>query len=324
MTSPTILYLSRAHVAQCLTLTATINAVEAAFRQLGTGAAQQSSKLTLTFPPHSGSIKAMSAYLSSPTPIVATKNYALYPNNRQYGLPTVPALIVLMDPATGCPLAIMDGTLITAWRTAATSGVAAKYLANPDSQTVGIIGAGVQGESHLQVLHELFPLTQVRVMDDQPVCRQAFARKMQHQLGLAIQPVATYRDAVQDADIIVTATTGHGSFVHASWLHPGATILKVGSHRELAQSVLKHVDKIVVDSWQHTSISAPEIRDSHLTRDDIHAELAEIVIRQKEGRFSPSERIVFISLGMAVEDAGAAYLAYCHAQRQHVGVELPL
>jgi len=121
----------------------------------------------------------MSAYLSAPTSITATKNYAFYPHNRQHGLPSVPALIVLMDPATGQPLAVMDRALIIAWRTAATSSVAAKYLANPDSKIVGIIGAGVQGESHLQALLELFPLKQVTVMDDHAPSRRAYARKMQ-------------------------------------------------------------------------------------------------------------------------------------------------
>jgi ornithine cyclodeaminase/alanine dehydrogenase-like protein (mu-crystallin family) len=291
---------------------------------LGTGAAQQSSKITLTPPPHTGSVKAMSAYLPAPTAIVATKNYAFYPDNRQYGLPSVPALIVLMDPVTGQPLAVMDGTLITAWRTAATSSVAAKYLANPDSNTVGIIGAGVQGESHLQALYELFPLEHVKVMDEQSVSRHAFASIMGQQLDLAVQPVPTYREAVQDVDIVVTATTGHGAFVQASWLRPGTTVLKVGSHRELASSLLHQLDKIVVDSWQYTAESAPEIRDMQLRRDAIHAELPEIVLHQKEGRQQPSERILFISLGMAVEDAGAAYLAYRNALHLHLGVELEL
>jgi ornithine cyclodeaminase/alanine dehydrogenase-like protein (mu-crystallin family) len=266
----------------------------------------------------------MSAYLSAPTSIVATKNYAFYPRNRQHGLPSVSALIVLMDPATGQPLAVMDGTLITAWRTAATSSVAAKYLANPDSKTVGIIGAGVQGESHLQALHELFPLEQVKVMDDHSASRHAYAQKMQQQLHISVTPVPTYREAVQDTDIVVTATTGQGSFVHPSWLRSGTTILKVGSHRELAPSLLQHLDKIVVDSWQHTAATAPEIRDAQLTRDDIHAELAEIVTHQKKGRLHPSERILFISLGMAIEDAGAAYLAYRKAQLLNVGIELDL
>lgn len=324
MTANTLLYLSREHVAQCLTLSETITAVEDALRQLGTGAAQQSSKISLTPTLHPGSIKAMSAYLPTPTSIVVTKNYAFYPHNRQYGKPSVPALIVLMDPATGQPLAIMDGTLITAWRTAATSGIAAKYLANPDSHTVGIIGAGVQGESHLQALYELFPLEHVKVMDAQPIYRHAYAKKMQQQLDISVHPVSTYREAVQNTDIVVTATTGQGSFVHPSWLRPGTTILKVGSHRELAPSLLQHLDKIVVDSWQHTATVAPEIRDAPLTRDDIHAELAEIVIHLKEGRLHPSECILFISLGMAIEDAGAAYLAYHNAQDLNVGVELAL
>jgi ornithine cyclodeaminase/alanine dehydrogenase-like protein (mu-crystallin family) len=324
MSSKTLLYLSREHVAQCLTLSETIIAVETALHQLGTGVAQQSPKITLTPPPHAGSVKAMSAYLPAPTGIVATKNYAFYPDNRQYDLPSVPALIVLMDPVTGQPLAVMDGTLITAWRTAATSSIAAKYLANPDSNTLGIIGAGVQGESHLHALYELFPLEHVKVMDEQSVYRHAFASNMGQQLGLAVQPVPTYHEAVQDVDIVVTATTGHGSFVQASWLRPGTTVLKVGSHRELASSLLHQLDKIVVDSWQHTAGSAPEIRDMQLRRDAIHAELPEIVLHQKEGRQQPSERILFISLGMAVEDAGAAYLAYRNARHLHLGVELEL
>ena len=212
MTTPSLLYLSRAHVAQCLSLSETIHAVEAAFQQSGTGAAQQSPKITLSPSSQTGSIKAMSAY----------------------------------------------------------------------------------------------------------------AKKMQQQLCISVTPVPTYREAVQDADIVVTATTGQGSFVHPSWLRSGTTILKVGSHRELAPSVLQHLDKIVVDSWQHTAATTPEIRDAQLTRDDIHAELAEIVTHQKKGRLHPSERILFISLGMAIEDAGAAYLAYRKAQHLNVGIELDL
>jgi ornithine cyclodeaminase/alanine dehydrogenase-like protein (mu-crystallin family) len=170
----------------------------------------------------------------------------------------------------------------------------------------------------------LFPLEQVKIIDDQPLARQAYARKMRRQLHISVTPVPTYREAVHEADIVVTATTGNGSFVHPSWLRPGTTIFKVGSHRELALSLLPHLDKIVVDSWQHTATTAPEIRDAQLTRDDIHAELAEIVMHRKEGRLHPSERILFISLGMAIEGAGAVYLAYRKAQHLNVGFELAL
>jgi len=317
-----ILYLSQEDVKKCLTTKDTLEAVEEGIRLLGQGKAIQPPKIYMELDKYRGFIKPMIAFIDEPLNISATKNFTFFPENRKSGIPTVLATIILNDPETGVPLAIMDGTWITAVRTAATTAVAAKYLAKRSSEVVGIFGAGVQGKTHLMALNEVFKLKSVRIADVSKEYRAQFTKEMGEKLGLDIVAVEDNKQVVSGADIVVTATTGNEALVKKEWVEPGLFIAKVGSYQEVDFGMLAMVDKLVVDWWEYVSHRVPEIMETKIKREDVYAELAETVSGRKKGRESNTEKILFISIGMGVEDAAVGLRVYQRAKEISVGQSL--
>jgi len=318
-----ILYLSEEDVKKCLTTKDAIEAVEEGIKALGQGKAIQPPKIYMEIDKYHGFIKPMIAFIDEPFNVSATKNFTFFPENRKHGRPTILATIILNNPETGEVLSIMDGTWITGVRTAATTAVAAKYLAKRNSEVVGIFGAGFQGETHLLALNEIFKFKSVRIADVSKEYRVKFAKDMGEKLGLDIMPVDNNEQAVRGADIVITVTTGNEAIVKKEWLEPGVFVAKVGSYQELDFGVLTAVDKFVVDWWEYVSHRVPEIVGTNTKREDVYAELAEIVAGRKKGRESNTEKILFISIGMGVEDAAVALRAYQRAKKTGIGKSLP-
>jgi len=317
-----ILYLSQEDVKKCLTIRAAIEATEEGIKLLGQGKAIQPPKIYMELDKYQGFIKPMIAFIDEPLNISATKNFTFFPENRKHGRSTVLATIILNDPQTGVPLAIMDGTWITAVRTAATTAIAAKYLAKHNSEVVGIFGAGVQGETHLMALNEVFKLKSIRIADVSKEYRTRFAKEISEKLKLEIIPVNNNEQATKGADIVVTATTGNETLVKKEWVEPGQFIAKVGSFQEVDLGMLAMVDKLVVDWWEYVSHRVPEIMESKIKREDIYAELAETVSGIKKGRENDTEKILFVSIGMGVEDAATALHTYKQAKKNGIGQSL--
>ncbi|MEM3696216.1 MAG: ornithine cyclodeaminase family protein [Candidatus Bathyarchaeia archaeon] len=314
-----ILYLAQEDVMKCVTVKEAVEVVEEGIKLLGQGKAIQPPKIYLELDKYHGFIKPMIAFVDEPMNVSATKIFSFFPENRKRGLPTITATIVLNKPDTGVPFAIMDGTWITAIRTAATTAVAAKYLAKRDSEIVGIFGAGVQGKSHLMALNEIFKLKSVWIADVSREYQNQFAKEMGEKLGLDITPADDNEQAVRGVDIVVTATTGNEPLVKKEWIEPGMFIAKVGSYQEIDLDIPKMVDKLVVDSWEYVSSRVPEIRKTNTKRKDVYAEIADIVAGKKKGRESDLEKILFISIGMGVEDASVALHAYKRAKEKGIG-----
>lgn len=317
-----VLYLSQADVKKCLSVKDTVEVVEDSIRILGQGKAIQPPKIYMEIEKYHGFIKPMIAFVDEPLNVSATKNFTFFPENRKLGMPTILATIILNDPQTGVPLAIMDGTWVTVLRTAAATAVAAKYLAKRNSEVVGIFGAGVQGRSHLMALNEIFKLKSVRIADISREYRVQFAEEMSRKLGLDITPVDSNEQAVKGADIVVTVTTGNEPLVKKEWVESGMFVAKVGSYQEVDFGMPALVDKLVVDWWEYVSHRVPELIETNTRRKDVYAELAEIVSGKKSGRESDTEKILFISIGMGVEDAGAALHAYKRAKELGIGQNL--
>ena len=317
-----ILYLSQEDVKKCLTVRDTIEAVEQGIKLLGQGKAIQPPKIYMELDKYGGFIKPMIAFVDEPLNISATKNFTFFPENRRRNMPTVLATIILNDPQTGVPLAIMDGTWITGLRTAATTAVAAKYLAKHNSEVVGIFGAGVQGMTHLMALNEVFKLRSVRIADVSEEYRAQFAKEMSEKLRLEIIPVDNNEQAVRGADIVATVTTADEVLVKKEWLEPGMFIAKTGSYQEVDLGMLTTVDKLVVDWWDYVSHRVPEIMESKIKREAVYAELAETVSGIKKGRENDTEKILFVSIGMGVEDAATALHTYKQAKKNGIGQSL--
>jgi len=235
------------------------------------------------------------------------------------------ATIILIDPKTGFPLCIAEGSWITAMRTGAAGGVAARYLSREDSETVGIIGAGIQGRTQLLAVNEVREISTVKVADILDEARSKYVAEMEDKMGLRMLPVKSTREAAEDVDILVTATPSTKPLVKRSYIADGTHINAIGADapgkQELDPEILREA-KIVVDDWEQASHSG-EIRSAvskeTLSRDAVHAELGDIIVGRKLGRTSNDEITLFDSTGLAIQDVTLAWAVYEKAARKGVG-----
>jgi ornithine cyclodeaminase/alanine dehydrogenase-like protein (mu-crystallin family) len=321
-----ILYLCETDVKSCLSARDAINVVKEGIRALGLGKAIQPEKIYLNIEKYYGFVKPMIAYVE-PIDTIATKVFSHFPNNpKQSGLPTIDAIIILTEPKNGRHIAVIDGRWITALRTAAATAIAAEYLARKDSHVLGIVGAGVQGRSHLMTLNELFKLEEVKVSDFYEAARRRFVLEMGEMLNVPIKQAETPLEAVKDSDIIITATTANEPLIKKDWIKPGMFIAKVGSYQEIEPEIITRADKVVVDWWEYVISRCLELKmlvNAGLFKpQDVYAELPEIVAGRKTGRVKNDETNLFISIGMGVEDAAAAYYVFQQAVKLGKGVRL--
>jgi thiomorpholine-carboxylate dehydrogenase len=240
------------------------------------------------------------------------KIVTFYPPNAEKNLPTHMATILLNDPQTGAPLAVMDGRLITEMRTAAVSAAATKLLGPKDAKVLAILGSGVQARSHIEALRLVRQFEKIRVWSPNKSHAEQFAREMGAQAMSA-------EDAIRDADVIVTATSSKTPVLHGTWLKSGCHVNAVGAcrpdWRELDDDAMRNV--VFVDSRE---AAMKESGDVILSRVKIYAELGEAFA----GKVPPraNETTIFKSVGMAVEDVAAALLVYRSATQNKTGVQV--
>jgi thiomorpholine-carboxylate dehydrogenase len=228
------------------------------------------------------------------------KMVTFYPGNAETSLPTHMAVIALFDPRTGEPIALMDGRYITEMRTAAVSAVATDALAAPDAKVLALLGAGVQGRAHLEVLRHVRRFEEVRVWSRTRERTERFADEHGAK-------AMSLEDAVRGADVIVTATSAREPFLKGAWLKSGAHVNAVGASRpdwrELDDEAMANV--VIVDSYEGAKNEAGDVILSGITP---YAELGEVLNGTKSG--DSNATTIFKSLGMAVEDVAAAKLVY--------------
>ena len=327
------LLLSDNEVKSLLSMNEVIEAVESAFKEKGLGRVQMPAKIYLFYKKYNGDLRAMPSYLEE-LDISAVKIVNVHPDNRtKYGLPTVMATIVLVDPKSGAPIAIMGGTTITDMRTGAAGGIAAKYLARKDSKVVGLVGAGAQARTQLMALLEVFgKFDEVRVWSRSKETRENFKAEMEPKYGhlCNLITVANVEDAVKGADIVVTTTPSREPIVKNDWVSSGMHFNCIGADapgkEELDPAILKRA-KIIVDDWEQAShsgeINVP-LSKGIITNDNVLGEIGEVVAGIKPGRTSDEEITVFTSTGLAIQDAATAYLAYTKALEKGIGKQIEI
>ncbi|MEM1557260.1 MAG: alanine dehydrogenase [Thermoproteota archaeon] len=310
--------ISRTCVEKSISMKEVMDAVEEAFRAKGLGRVQMPTKTYIIFP--DGDFRTMSSYMPD-LKMSCVKIVNVHPNNpERYGLPTVMATIILIEPETGKPLAIMDGTHITSMRTGAAGGIAAKYLARKDSRIIGMVGAGTQARTQLLALHEVLEIEEVRVCARTVNECEKFSRDMEH-LGLKISIKNNVKEAVKGCDILVTTTPVTQPIVRSEWVSEGMHINAIGADapgkEELDPEILSRA-KVVVDDYDQAchfgELNVP-ISKGLFKREQIYAELGEIVVGRKTGRISEKEITVFDSTGLAIQDLAAAALVYEKSKR---------
>ena len=274
-----------------------IPAMEKALIDFSAGKVTQPVRSIITVDPPGGFFGMMPALTPEGLGI---KIVTFYATNAERGIPTHMATIFLVDPETGAPLAVMDGTLITEMRTAAVSAAATKLLASSSAKVLAILGSGVQARSHVEALRLVRNFEEIRVWSRTAEHAERFAKE----IGAKAMPA---EDAVRGADVVVTATNSKTAVLKGSWLKPGCHVNAVGAcrpdWRELDDETMANV--VFVDSRE---AAMKESGDIILSGAEIYAELGKALAGKVPSR--ANETTVFKSLGIAVEDIAAALLVY--------------
>jgi len=323
------LLLTDEEIKPLLSIGEVMEAVEEAFKEKGLGYVQMPPKPYLFFEKYDGDLRVMPSYLER-IDVSAVKVVNSHPHNlSSYGLPTVMATIILIDPKNGAPLAVMGGSYITALRTGAAGGIAVKYLARKDSKVIGLVGAGTQARTQLAALISLYKeLDEVRVWSRTRETRNRFVSKMRELYRKEvnrIRPLESVKEAVEECDIVVTSTPSRNPIVMNEWISKGTHFNCIGADapgkEEIDPAVLKGA-KIVVDDWEQAShsgeINVP-LTKGLIKKEDIWGDLGEIVAGLKAGRASRDEITVFDSTGLAVQDAVTAKIVYEKAISKNIG-----
>jgi len=324
-----LLVLSRRDVLDLLTLPDCIGAVERAFRlhaegrTLGPG--------VLGVPAVDGGFHIKAAGLIGDRSYFAAKTNANFPQNpRRFGLPTIQGTIVLADASTGVPLAIIESGSVTALRTAAATAVAARFLARRDARTATIVGCGVQGELQLAAIAAVLPLQRAWVLDADHERAESMAVRAAASLGLRVEPAKDLRAALRESDVCVTCTPARRAFVIAADVPPGMFIAAVGADsqgkQELEPALVASATLVVdvLDQCAEIGELQHVLSAGLMTRAQVHAELADVVVRRRPGRTRVDEITVFDSSGTALEDVAAAIAVYENARETGRGTEVKL
>ncbi|MBI2833241.1 MAG: ornithine cyclodeaminase family protein [Acidobacteria bacterium] len=326
----TFLLLTEADVRRVLTMEELVDCMEGALAQYSTGDVAQPLRSVIVVG-SAGFFGVMPAYLPT-SPALGTKLVTVFHDNRSKGLPSHLASIVLLDPATGALLAMVDGRYITEARTGAVSAVSARQLASSsEPATLAILGSGVQARSHLEALAAVRRLTVARVWSPNETHRSRFASETTGRFSVEVHPARTAEEAVRDTDLIVVATNAVRPLLMNAWVKPGAHVMAVGACRPDQQELdpeLVARARVVVDSRSGALAESGDIlmpiRTGRFGEDHIAAELGEVVAGKVRVRQSGHDVTLFKSLGMAVEDVASAHLAYRRAREKGIGRELEL
>ncbi len=277
---------------------------------------------TIAAPPGlAGFLGIMPGYVGGGTPTLGIKLLGIYPGNPAIALDSHQGVVMLLDPATGTPLAIVNATAITSIRTAAVSAVATDALARPDASVLAIVGTGFQAQWHVRALALVRTLSAVRLTGRDAARGHAVASALADEVGVPVEFVGDPSAAVAGADIIVTATTSPTPVIADGWLAPGTHINAVGacvrSARELDAATVTR-SRFVVDRRESALAEAGDFllaaAETGIGPDHIAAELGDVLAGTAPGRESPEQLTVFESLGLAVEDLAAAQYVYATAR----------
>ncbi|MFH1723197.1 MAG: ornithine cyclodeaminase family protein [Elusimicrobiota bacterium] len=324
MNTGTVLYLSRKDVeAVGLSMPEIIGALDGMFKEKGEGRVEM--------PPKPGIhtrkdafIHAMPAYIPS-LQSAGMKWVSGYPENQKKNLPYISGLLILNDPDTGFPIAVMDATWITAQRTGAATAVAAKYLARKDSSSVGILACGVQGRSNLEALSCVFGIKKVKAFDIHPEVAERFASDMAEVARAEIEIVTDPKEAVVGMDLVVTSgpiLKDPAPVIEAGWLAEGSFASPVDFDSYWRGDALSQADKLATDDIGQMRY----YREGGYFKDtpQPYADLGEIAAGKKPGRENAQERTICINLGLALDDMATAILIYTKARQRGIGTRLAL
>lgn len=324
MNANSVLYLSRKDVETLnIPMSDIIDALNDMFREKGEGRVEMPPKPGI-HTRENAFIHAMPAYIPSMN-AAGVKWISGYPENQKKKLPYISGLLILNDPDTGLPIAVMDATWITARRTGAATAIAAKYLARKESSTVGILACGVQGRNNLEALACLFKISKVKAFDIYPEIAQRYANEMKEIVHADIEVVKSPKEAVVGLDMVVTSgpiLENPSPIIEADWLAEGAFASPVDFDSYWKGEALRQADKLATDDKDQMEYYRTVGYFKNTPKP--YADLGEIVSGKKPGRERAEERTISINLGIALDDMATAILIYRKAVQQGIGTKLLL
>ena len=320
-----LLYLSQADVvAVGISMSEIIAALETAFRAKSEGRTEMPPKPGVHPGGGDNFIHAMPAYIQD-LKSAGVKWVSGFPENYKRGLPYITGLLIYNDVENGLPLSVMDCVWITAKRTGAASAVAARRLARPESSVMGMLGCGVQGQSHAEAFTETFPLKKILAYDKDAESARRYAAAMTRQLKVEVVAVKTPREAVSGCDIVATAgpilKVPHAT-IQADWLDEGAFASLVDYDSYWSREALAQAAKFCTDDVPQLKLYQSMGYFQNIP--PIHADLGELVTGKKKGRESSGERTMTANLGLAIDDMAVAPLIFARAKEKGIGTWLPL
>ncbi len=321
-----ILVLTSADVEQLLTMPDCIEVMAEALSNLARGVIHQPLRTVLRPPDAEGIMALMPAYASEDGGAYGLKAICVFPENPARGMDAHQGSVMLFSGETGELLTLMNASAITAQRTAAVSAVATRLLAREDASELTIIGAGVQARTHLIAMACVRSTKRARVVSRNAAHARQFTTEMQEQVSFVIEPVDTIEDALDGADLVVTATNAREPVIKRQWLSSGTHVNAIGTSspesREIDGATMAAA-RIFVDRRESALNEAGDYilaaKEGLITPDSITAELGELLIGQRQGRTSPDEITLFKSLGLAIEDLACARHLFSRAREQNVG-----
>ena len=325
--SETIL-LKQSEIKELITMKEVIESVETAYAEHARHGVQMPAKKYLFFKEQKGDLRIMPCFMRGMNE-AGVKCVNVHPENPvKHGLPTVMGVIELVDPETGFPVAVMDGTWITNMRTGAAAGVATRYMARKDSKTLGIIGAGNQAYTQLMAINEVMDIECVKVFCRTCKSREDFAKRASKAFGVDVKAVTDAREAVEDMDVLVTTTPSTSPVVMEDWVSPGTHINAMGADapgkQELETGILTK-SGVIIDCWEQArhsgEINVP-VAQGIITRQDIRGKIGDVVVGRMNGRESHEEITVFDSTGLAVQDVVTAWKVYEKARTRGLGEKI--
>lgn len=324
-----MLILTADEIRKVLPMKDAIEAMKQAYASLSDGKAEVPLRSRLPVPPHDGLTLFMPAFVNDKkSQALAVKVVSVFPRNPQHNLPLIFAAVLVLDASTGKPVALLEGSTLTAIRTGAASGLATAILSRSDSRVAAIFGAGAQARTQLEATCTVRTIEQVWVYDADLERAEAFVAEL---AGLGSIPrnlhiAKTSEEAIHEADIICTATTSMSPVFDDAKLKPGVHINAIGSYTPEMQEIPSETvgrAHIVVDSISATLAETGDlvipIRSGLIKTEDVNTELGEILLGRKPGRKSADEITFFKSVGIAVQDAMAAQVALENAQKLGLG-----
>ena len=327
-----MLILNADDVRQALPMRQTIIAMKDAFASLSKGTAVVPLRTRVPIPSHNALSLFMPAYMKSDSgEALAVKVVSLYPGNPARGLAYIQAAVLVLESDTGRAIALLEGSALTAIRTGAGSGAAIDMLARKDSKVVAIFGAGVQGRTQLEAACSVRNIETVFIFNPTLDKARKFAEEMAglNSIPMDIRVAKTAREAVENADIICTATTSSKPVFDDHDIKPGAHISAIGAYTPQMQEVPVETvarARVVIDSYATVMEEAGDIvqaiQAGAFQESEIHAEIGEIILGSKVGRETEDEITFFKSVGNAVQDAAAAQLALQNARQMQLGKEV--